>query len=114
MRIDYAANLTASWDSVQLCILSGRLAAQEEEDMEIADFVKNKKVAVRTIGAIKLKFISTRTLEPAAKETKLTTATDYELPYSISRKIVDKLEVSKDVEKSMEKSHRGLKKALEA
>ena len=53
-------------------------------------------------------------LEPTAKGTKLTFAYDYELPYSILGKIVDKLKVSKDFEKSTEKQLRDLKTALEA
>jgi len=39
---------------------------------------------------------------------------DYELPYSILGKIVDKLRVSKNLEKSIETNHMNLKKAIEA
>jgi hypothetical protein len=38
---------------------------------------------------------------------------EYELPYSIVGKIVDKLRVSKDMEKSAEKQLGSMKKALE-
>jgi hypothetical protein len=69
----------------------------------------------RAIGESKLKINNAlRTLEPTAKGTKLTSTMDYELPYSILGKLVDKLRVSKDVEKTMERTLRDTKKALEA
>lgn len=93
----------------------GRAGGQQVEfDMEITEFVKNKKVAMRTIGASKFKMQGSQTLEPTAKGTKLTNTMNYELPYSILGKIVDKLKVSKDLEKSMEKDLKNIKKALEA
>ena len=69
---------------------------------------------MRTIGAGKFKMDGSHILEPTATGTKLTNTADYELPYSILGKIVDKLKVSKDIEKRMEKELRDLKKALEA
>jgi carbon monoxide dehydrogenase subunit G len=87
--------------------------SQAEFDMEITEFEKNKKISTRTIGASKLKMTGSTTLEPIAKGTKVTRTYDYELPYSILGKIVDKLRVSKDMEKSTEKQLRDMKKALE-
>jgi carbon monoxide dehydrogenase subunit G len=93
----------------------GKAGGQQAElDREITEFEKNKKVSSRTIGASKLKMNASYILEPTAKGTKLTFAYDYELPYSILGKIVDKLKVSKDFEKSTEKQLRDLKTALEA
>ena len=88
--------------------------SQSEFDTEITEFEKNKKVSMRTIGASKLKMTGSDILEPTAKGTKLTRTFDYELPYSILGKIIDKLRVSKDMEKSMEKVLGDTKKALEA
>jgi carbon monoxide dehydrogenase subunit G len=87
---------------------------QAEFDMEITEFEKNKKMSRRTIGASKFKMQGSSTLEPTAKGTKLTSTMNYELPYSILGKLVDKLKVSKDMEKSMERTLRDTKKALEA
>jgi len=93
----------------------GKAGGQQAEfDMEITEFVKDKRLSNRTIGASKLKMAGTWTLEPTAKGTKLTATYDYELPYSILGKIVDKLRVSKDMEKSTEKELGGMKKVLEA
>ncbi len=85
-----------------------------EWDMEVTEFVKNKKIASRTIGASKFKMTSSEALEPTTKGTKFTFSMDYEVPYSILGKLVDKLKVSKDMEKSMSKMLENMKKALEA
>ena len=87
---------------------------QREWDMEITEFVKNKKMSDRTIGASKHKMSGSWTLEPTAKGTKLTVSIDYELPYSVLGKVIDKLKVSKDIDKSMGEMMENLKKALEA
>jgi len=87
---------------------------QAEFDMEITEFVKDKRLSNRTIGASKLKMTGTWTLEPTAKGTKLAVTYDYELPYSILGKIVDKLRVSKAMEKDTEKELSDIKKTLEA
>ena len=88
--------------------------SQAEFDMEITEFEKNKKISMRTIGTSKFKMQGSHILEPTAKGTKLTNTMDYELPYSILGKIVNKLKVSKDIEKRMEKELWDMKKALEA
>ena len=85
-----------------------------EFDMEITEFVKNKKVATRTVGASKFKMTGSYVLEPTAKGTKLTFSVDYELPYSVLGKLVDKLKVGKEMEKGSGEAMEKVKKALEA
>jgi carbon monoxide dehydrogenase subunit G len=87
--------------------------SQVESDMEITEFEKNKKLTMRTMGASKFKMQQTATLEPTANGTKVTYIADYTMPYSILGKIVDKLRVRKETEKSLEKQASELKKALE-
>ena len=87
--------------------------SQAEWDMEITEFEKNKKVSMRTIGAAKFKMQGSHTLETTAKGTKLTNTMDYEVPYSILGKIVDKIKVHKDIEKQVEKQLNDMKKTLE-
>ena len=82
--------------------------------MEVTDFENNKKIESRTIGASKFKMTSSETLEPTTKGTKFTFSMEYEVPYSLLGKLVDKLKVSKDMEKSMSKMLENMKKALEA
>ena len=85
-----------------------------DADMEVTEFEKNKKATVSTVGASKLKLKQTCAVEPTAKGTKLTYIADYTLPYSILGKIIDKLKVQKDMEKSIERQTMDMKKALEA
>jgi uncharacterized membrane protein len=87
---------------------------QQEWDMEVTEFVKNKKCAMRTIGASKFKSTILFTLEPTAKGTKLAYSYDYELPYSVLGKLVDKLKVGKEMEKNIGAMTEDIKKALEA
>jgi hypothetical protein len=84
-----------------------------EFDMEIIEYEENKKASMRTIGKSKMKMNIKYVYEPTAKGTKLTKTTEYELPYSILSKIIDKISVHKDIEKMDEKGPMDLKKALE-
>ena len=85
-----------------------------EADFEIIEFEKNKKATMRTVKASKLKLQQTCAVEPTAKGTKLTYIAEYTMPYSILGKLVDKLKVQKDVEKSIDRQLTDGKKALEA
>jgi carbon monoxide dehydrogenase subunit G len=92
-----------------------KIGGQEREmDMEITEFVKNKKISDHTIGASKAKIAGSWTFEPTAKGTKLTVSTDYEVPYSVLGKVIDKLKLSKEMDKTMGKLLENIKKALEA
>ena len=95
--------------------LIAKIGGQEREsDMEITEFVKNKKMSSHTIGTSKAKMTNSWTFEPTAKGTKLTNSMDYEVPYSVLGKLVDKVKVSKDMDKVMGKLMENVKKALEA
>jgi uncharacterized membrane protein len=85
-----------------------------ETDLEVTEFVKNQKFAQRSIGASKTKMAFSYTLEPTAKGTKVAFNMDYEVPYSILGKLIDKLKVHKDVEKGITKLLENIKKAIEA
>ena len=87
---------------------------QAEFDMIITEFLKNRKVSMRTIGSSRFKMKGSMILEPTAKGTKLINTMDYEMPYSILGKIIDKVKVQKDLEKQTGDSLRDTKKALEA
>jgi uncharacterized membrane protein len=92
-----------------------KVGGQEREwDMEITEFVKNKKMSSHTIGASKSKMVNSWTFEPTAKGTKWTMSMDYEVPYSVLGKVIDKLKIGKDIERSMGKMLANVKKALEA
>jgi len=83
-------------------------------DAEISEFVENRKITWHTIEASKFKVKMTFALEPMNKGTKMTQFTDYELPYSVLGKLLDKLKVSKEIDKEATKWMGNAKKALEA
>ena len=85
--------------------------SKDEWDMEITEFVKNKKVVTHTDKPASL--TNTLILEPTEKGTKLTHEIEYELPYSILGKIIDKVKVSKDVKKELEMWLPNAKNAIE-
>ena len=95
-------------------VISKAGGSQIEADMEVTEFEKNKKFTMRTVGASKFKMEQIITLEPTAKGTKAAFNANYTMPYSILGKIVDKLRVQKEVEKSLDKQSSAMKKALEA
>jgi hypothetical protein len=76
--------------------------------------VKNTKFVTKTMGGSKLKMTGSYILEPTAKGTKLTQTMDYEVPYSILGKLIDKLKVGKELKKGSVEAMENLKKALEA
>jgi uncharacterized membrane protein len=96
-------------------IVSEAGGSQAEFDMEITEFEKNKKISMHTVGASKLKIQTSDVFEPTAKGTKVTGTMDYELPYSILGKIVDKLSPQRPREingKKPKKPKRGSRKVV--
>ncbi len=85
--------------------------SRTEWNMEITEFEQNKRVSWNSLGPDKLTMIYT--VEPTSNGTKLTHFGEYELPYSVLGKLVDKLKVSKDVEKEVTLQLEKAKKALE-
>ena len=94
--------------------ISKQSGSHMEADMEVTEFEKNKKATISTVKTSKLKLKQTCTVEPTEKGTKLTYIADYTMPYSILGKIIDKLKVQKDTEKSIDRQLMDAKKALEA
>jgi carbon monoxide dehydrogenase subunit G len=84
-----------------------------EADLEVTEFEKNRKGTISTVKGSKFKLKQTCAVEPTAKGTKLTYISEYTLPYSVLGKIIDKLKVQKDMEKSIERQLMDGKKALE-
>jgi len=70
-----------------------------ELDVETTEFVKNKRQTVRQKGGAMKKMLMTDTFEPTDGGTKWTSILEYELPYSLLGKLIDKLKVHKELEK---------------
>ena len=80
--------------------VTGSGGSTMEFDSEVVEFVRNEKFVSYTIGASKFKGTASFTLEPATKGTKLSYSMDYEMPYSLLGRLVDKVRVRKVIEKT--------------
>lgn len=79
-----------------------------EWDAETTEWVENEKFGWRTFAGSFTGFGS-MTLTPIRAGTKATFLMDYDLPYSFLGKLVDRLRVSRDLERGTEKALRKLK-----
>ena len=84
-----------------------------EMEMETTELVKNKRHVVRQKSGALKKMEATDLFEPTEKGTKWTVILEYELPYSLLGKVVDKLKVRKDMEKSVDYSMKKTKELIE-
>jgi len=84
-----------------------------EVEMETTELVKNKRRVMRQKGGALKKMEATDLFEPTEKGTKLTTILEYELPYSLIGKVVDKLKARKDIEKAFDYSVKKTKELIE-
>lgn len=83
-----------------------------EADAEITEWIENQKASWRTTSGNPT-IIYTASVEPISVGTKATFAADYEMPYSIFGKIIDKLRVHKAMEKDGENALKKLKAMAE-
>jgi uncharacterized membrane protein len=93
-------------------VLSEIAGAKGEWDAEITEYKDNEKVSWRTTGG-NMTIIYNATTEPTKAGTKLTTSFDYELPYSVLGKLIDKLRVHKAMEKESDKALQKMKEIAE-
>ena len=100
--------------SVSHWIPKEEFAIKGEWDEEIVEFEKNRKIVMRTVKDSKLNMTVTGLFEPTTEGTKLTYIDEYEVPYSLLGKLVDKVKYSKETEKFMEDMLENLKQTLEA
>lgn len=91
-------------------VLSGRKLNFETEYVE---FEENRRIVDRqTKGDLK-RFDVTSVFEATDKGTKVTTTVNYELPYSVLGKIIDKLKAGKDMERYIKAINEKAKEILE-
>lgn len=93
-------------------VLSDIAGVKGEWDAEITEFVNNQSLSWRTTSGNPT-IIYHATLVPSKTGAKVTTAFDYELPYSILGKIIDKLRVHKVMEKEAESALQKIKDEAE-
>ena len=85
---------------------------KSEADAEITEWTENKKASWRTTSGNPT-MIFTANLDPTKAGTKVTFTADYEVPYSVLGKIIDKLRIHKAMEKDGENALKKLKAMAE-
>jgi uncharacterized membrane protein len=94
-------------------VLSEIAGVKGEWDAEITEFVDNQSVSWRTTSGNPT-IIYHATLVPTKTGSKVTTAFDYDMPYSIFGKTIDKLRVHKAMEKEAERALQKMKNVAES
>ena len=98
---------------VTLHTVSMMSGTRMESDAEVTEWIENERITVRSTAG-NVTFFGSNILKPVPGGTELTMVANYEMPYSILGKIIDKLKVSKDVQKDIEKNNQNLKNLLES
>ncbi len=93
-------------------VVSEIAGVRGEWNAEIAEFVDKQIVSWRTTSGNPT-IIYRATLDSTRTGSKITTAFDYELPYSVLGKIIDKLRVHKAMEKEAKRALQKMKVAAE-
>jgi uncharacterized membrane protein len=93
-------------------IISEAAGVKAEWDAETTEVIENEKAAWRSTGG-NFTGIGSTALSPTKAGTKVTIVMEYELPYSVLGKLIDKLRVHKALEKSFDIGLKKLKDILE-
>ena len=81
----------------------------------VTEFELNKKMTMHSVDAKgKMGSYDTMLLEPTTTGTKTTYITQYDVPYSVFGKLIDKVKIRKDMEAMHVKMLENLKRILEA
>lgn len=108
-------------DTVSACyhLIGKAMGRKFEFDVEFTDLVENEKCSWRTVSGNFIGFgtcihaFGTTTLTPIEGGTRMTIIMNYRLPYSILGRIIDKLVVTREMKKGLEKGQEKLKSILE-
>ncbi|MCK4435725.1 SRPBCC family protein [Candidatus Bathyarchaeota archaeon] len=109
-NVKYTSEVRTPEDKYRVGTSAHIIEKHAEYDCEITESIKNEKITFRSPS---YNMIMTYILEPVEEETKFTYVLDYEFPYSIFGKIIDKLFFQRTTHKLMEKSLKKLKSILE-
>jgi hypothetical protein len=92
----------------------GTLKSFGELTGEVTEFEENKKMTMQSKNAKGKTAVSdSLILEPTANGTKVMYVTEYDVPYSVFGKLIDKVKISKDMENMHVKMLENLKTAVE-
>ena len=99
----YKVGTSAHWIKVK----------KEEHDMTITESVENEKIVYRTSPIQGVIIIGTCTLKPTEAGTEVSYAADYEMPWGVLGKFLDKVMMKRAMEKDLERELKGLQSILE-
>lgn len=93
---------------------TGLLAGQKiHSDAEYVEFEKNRRFVERQTEGDMKKWEQTFVFKATGKGTKVNLITEYQLPYSILGKIIDRLKAGKEIQTSVKASTEKAKEILE-
>ena len=111
--VAYTSEVRTSEDKYRVGA-SAHVIAEEEFDLEIMENIENEKISSRWRGTGRVRnTIVTYTLKPTEAGTEMTYAVDYEMPWGVLGKFLDKLFAQRMAEKTIEKESKKLKSILE-
>ena len=111
--VAYTSEVRTSEDKYRVGA-SAHVIAEEKFDLEIMENIENEKISSRWRGTGQVRnTIVTYTLKPTEAGTEMTYAVDYEMPWGVLGKFLDKLFAQRVAEKTIEKESKKLKSILE-
>ena len=109
--VEYTSEIRTPEDKLRLGASAHGIPKKKGEfNFEIKESLENQKFTYRLSGSLNV--LVTSTLEPVRQGTKFTYVYDYEMPWGILGKILEKLLIS-DLKKESEGSLENLKSILE-
>ncbi len=112
--VAYTSEVRTSEDKYRVGASAHVIAEEGEFDLEIMENIENEKISSRWRGTGQVRnTIVTYTLKPTEAGTEMTYAVDYEMPWGVFGKFLDKLFAQRNAEKIIEKESKKLKSILE-
>ena len=115
--VEYTSEVNTSEDKFRVGATVHIIEKYEEFDMEIIDSIKNEKLTCRSKGAFSksgnVTLTVTYILKPMKTGTEMTYKGEYEMPWGIFGKFLDRLFVQRMGAKGIRKSLEKLKSILE-
>ncbi len=109
----YTSEVRTSEDKYRVGASAHVIAEEGEFDFEITESLENEKISSRWRGGRVQETIVTFTLKPTEAGTEMTYAVDYEMPWGVFGKFLDKLVGQREAKKIIEKESKKLKSILE-
>ena len=112
--VKYTSEVRTSKDKYRVGASAHVIKVEKEEfDFEITESLENEKLTARTSPLHGVTMTATFTLKPTGAGTEMTYAVDYEMPWGIFGKFLDKLFVRRALREDITGEAENLKTVLE-